>query len=53
MKPDVSPEAVPVSTADMEFRTAPAIVDALVDRVSNHALGYTSATDEFFDAVLG
>lgn len=53
MNPDVSPEAVPVSTADMEFRTAPAIVDALVDRVSNHALGYTSATDEFFDAVLG
>lgn len=45
-------DAVPLSVADMEFTTAPAIKDALSQLAQTQILGYTDPTDEYFDAVL-
>jgi cystathionine beta-lyase len=53
LKPEVDPLTVPLSLADMEFVTAPAIVSALAEYAQTHVLGYTSPTDDYYDAVLG
>ena len=45
-------ENVPLSVADMEFPTAPAIKEALVNLVDTRILGYSSPTDEYFDATI-
>ena len=45
--------AVPLSIADMELATPPAVVDALRELVEGHVLGYTEPTDEYYEAVLG
>ena len=37
--------------ADMDFRTDPAVRNALQQRLDRDVLGYTSAPDEFFEAV--
>ena len=51
--PGASPELVPLSVADMEFPTAPAIVDALKNLLDTEILGYTKATPAYFEAVCG
>lgn len=38
---------IPFSVADMEFRTAPEITDALTDFLNDSILGYTCATEEY------
>lgn len=48
---NASVDAVPLSTADMEFPTAPPIVKALKNTVENAILGYTEPTDAYYDAV--
>ena len=49
---DSAPEGVlPMWVADMDFRTAPAITDALHRRVDNGIFGYTLVPDEYYDAV--
>jgi cystathionine beta-lyase len=53
LNPDVAPGIAPFSVADMEFVTAPAIVKSIQDWAANNVLGYTSPTDEYYDAVLG
>ena len=50
--PDTSTEYVPLSTADMEFPTAPEIVETIKDVAENRVLGYTEPTDEYYDAVI-
>ena len=45
-------ENVPLSVADMEFPTAPAIKDALKNLVENTILGYACPTEEYFDATI-
>lgn len=50
-EPNASVNAVPLSVADMEFPTAPEIKNALKNLVDNTILGYTHATDEFFDSI--
>lgn len=50
VKADIS--CVPLSVADMEFPTAQPIKDSLIDLVNNTVLGYTHATDEYYDAVI-
>lgn len=50
--PNASTENVPLSVADMEFYPAPQIVDAIKKTAENSVLGYTSATDEYYDAVI-
>ena len=37
--------------ADMDFKTAPAIIEALRKRVDNGIFGYTRVPDEYYDAV--
>lgn len=49
---DSAPEGVlPMCVADMDFRTAPAIIDALQKRVAHGIFGYTRVPDAYYDAV--
>lgn len=48
-----SENVLPMWVADMDFRTAPAIVDALRRRVEHGIFGYTRVPDSYYDAVTG
>lgn len=49
---DSAPEGVlPMWVADMDFRTAPAIIDALQKRVAHGIFGYTRVPDAYYDVV--
>ena len=49
---DSAPEgALPMWVADMDFRTASAIIDALQKRVAHGIFGYTRVPDAYYDAV--
>lgn len=49
---DSAPDGVlPMWVADMDFRTAPAIIDALQKRVVHGIFGYTRVPDAYYDAV--
>lgn len=49
---DSAPEGVlPMWVADMDFRTASAIIDALQKRVAHGIFGYTRVSDAYYDAV--
>ncbi|KAA8827058.1 MalY/PatB family protein [Bifidobacterium myosotis] len=52
MGPD-SRDVVPLSVADMEFKPAPEIVEALVTSAANDVFGYDYATDDYFAALTG
>ncbi|PJM77424.1 MalY/PatB family protein [Bifidobacterium felsineum] len=52
MGPD-SKDVIPLSVADMEFKPAPEIVDALVQAAANDVFGYDYATDDYFEAFIG
>lgn len=49
---DVPVDTLPLWVADMDFRTAPAIIDALRERVNHGVFGYTYVSDEYYDAVI-
>lgn len=50
---DSAPEGVlPMWVADMDFKTAPAIIEALRKRVDNGIFGYTRVPDEYYSAVV-
>ncbi len=50
---DSAPDGVlPLWVADMDFKTAPAIIEALRNRVDNGIFGYTRVPDEYYDAVI-
>ena len=42
---------LPMWVADMDFRTAPAITDALRRRVEHGIFGYTRMPDSYYEAV--
>lgn len=44
---------LPLWVADMDFRTARPVVDALLERVSHGIFGYTKVPDAYYDAVTG
>lgn len=46
-------DIVPMWVADMDFRTAPAIVEALQSRVAHGIFGYTRVPDSYYDALTG
>ena len=48
-----SEHVLPMWVADMDFHTAPAIVDALRLRVEHGIFGYTHVPDSYYDAVTG
>lgn len=43
--------ALPMTTADMDFKTAPEITQAMVDKIQLGAFGYEYPTKEYFAAV--
>lgn len=43
---------LPMWVADMDFRTAPAIIDALQKRVEHGIFGYTKVPKTYYDAVV-
>ena len=45
-------EVLPMWVADMDFRTAPAIIDALQQRVAHGIFGYTRVPDAYYEAVI-
>lgn len=52
MKWDEAPgDVLPLWVADMDFRTAPCIVEALLQRVEHGAFGYTLVGDNYYDAL--
>lgn len=48
-----NPDVLPMWVADMDFRTAPAIIDALRRRVDHGILGYTRVPQSYYDSVTG
>ena len=49
--PGAGEDVIPFSVADMEFQTAPEIVEGLKQFIDTSVLGYAAATDEYKDAV--
>ena len=45
-------DIIPLWVADMDFRTAPAVTEALKKRVEHGIFGYTRVPDEYYDAVI-
>lgn len=43
---------LPMWVADMDFRTAPCIIDALSRRVAHGVFGYVKVPQEYYDAVI-
>ncbi|WP_294145890.1 MalY/PatB family protein [uncultured Clostridium sp.] len=50
-KPTVGDDIVPFSTADMEFKNPPEMIQSMKDYMDRAVLGYTVGTDAFYDAV--
>ena len=49
-KEEVEKGIVPLSVADMEFKTAPEIVEGLKEHLETNILGYTGPTDAYYNA---
>ena len=47
---DVKENELPMWVADMDFETAPAIIDALHKRVDHKIFGYNTVPDDYFEA---
>lgn len=45
-------DIIPMWVADMEFKCAPEILDALQDRINHGILGYTCRTESYYDAII-
>lgn len=52
INPSVPDHVVPFSVADMEFKNPPQIAEGLYDYLKNNIMGYTSATDSYYDAII-
>lgn len=52
---DSSPDAdvLPMWVADMDFRTAPPVIEALIKRAQHGIFGYTKVPDSYYSAVTG
>lgn len=48
-----SDDVLPMWVADMDFRTAPAIIEALRRRVDHGIFGYTHVPESYYEAVTG
>lgn len=48
-----NPDVLPMWVADMDFRAAPAITEALRSRVDHGIFGYTRVPQSYYDAVTG
>ncbi|WP_330635186.1 aminotransferase class I/II-fold pyridoxal phosphate-dependent enzyme [Lachnospira sp.] len=52
IKWDVADNELPMWVADMDFQTAPEIIDALIKRAKEGVFGYTDVNDEWYDAYI-
>ena len=52
LKWDVAKNELPMWVADMDFKTAPQIIDAISERVSHGVFGYSIIPDEWNDAYI-
>ena len=50
--PDVADDVVPLTVADMEFRTAPEITKGLQEYLEDNILGYSVPTEGYYQAVI-
>lgn len=50
MKWDVAKRELPMWVADMDFRTAPGIIEKITERATQGVFGYTVVTDEWYQA---
>lgn len=50
---DTEEGVLPMWVADMDFQTAPAIIDALHKRIDNGCFGYTLVPEEYYTSVVG
>lgn len=50
---DVQENELPMWVADMDFKTAPEIIEALQERISHGNFGYNIVPDEWYDAYIG
>ncbi len=48
-----APDVLPMWVADMDFRTAPAILEALERRVRHGVFGYARVPEAWYDALVG
>ena len=46
-------DIIPMWVADMDFRTAKPIIDALVNRAQSGVFGYSVYTDDVYEAITG
>lgn len=53
LKWDVGENELPMWVADMDFRTAPEIIDALQKRAGHGIFGYTTVPEEWYRAIMG
>lgn len=51
LKWDVKENELPMWVADMDFQTAPEIIEAIHQRTNHGIFGYNIVPDEFFDAI--
>ena len=52
MKWDERDDVLPLWVADMDFRTAPCVVEALRRRVDHGVFGYTLVDDDYYGALI-
>lgn len=52
IKWDVEENELPMWVADMDFKTAPAVQKAIMDRAASGVYGYTAPFDDWFEAYL-
>lgn len=48
---DVPEDTIPLWVADMDFRAAPAIIEALQKRIDKGVFGYTFVPDAYYDSI--
>jgi len=51
-KPKGGFDLIPMWVADMNFPTAPSILEAVKGRLDHHSFGYFNPRDEYFDAII-
>lgn len=49
---DSRKDVIPLWVADMDFQTAPCIIEALEERVRHGVFGYTLVRDDYYDALI-
>lgn len=53
INPSLPDDIVPLSVADMEFKNPPQIAAGVSEYIKKSILGYTHATDSYYEAVIG